>query len=97
MKGTGGKPQSRLTPIVISRHLRANRKARTMIKLPAFVRLLNDTYGSSITYGRGLNHAVSGKIPAVMNDTGTRWMVDPAALPRVAEALGLTGSLTHTS
>ena len=90
MRGTNGKSKSGHTPFVTSRHLRANRKARIMIKLPAFVRLLNDTYGSSITYGRGLNHAVSGKIPAVMNDTGTRWMVDPAVLPRVAEALGLT-------
>jgi hypothetical protein len=61
-----------------------------MIKLPAFVRLLNETYGSSVTYGRGLNHAVSGKIPARMNDAGTRWMVDPADLPRAAENLGLT-------
>jgi hypothetical protein len=60
------------------------------IKLPAFVRLLNDTYGSGVSYSRGLNYAVSGKIPAKMNPSGTRWMVDPAELPRVAEALGLT-------
>jgi hypothetical protein len=83
-------------PFVTSWHLRANQKAHTMnpIKLPAFVRLLNDTYGSKITYGRGLNCAISGTIPAKLNQSGTRWMVDPAALPLVAEALGLTKSQT---
>jgi hypothetical protein len=55
-----------------------------------FARELNIRHGSGITPGMLLRAIALGKVPARLNDKGTRGQLDLADIEVAAEALGLT-------
>jgi hypothetical protein len=55
-----------------------------------FTRELSNRYGTPVSGSLMLRMAVGGRIPASMNERGTRWQLDLADLDAAAEALGLT-------
>jgi hypothetical protein len=58
------------------------------LELPAVLQTVNREYDGRASYTDLWRLVVEGVVPATKN--GRRWMVDPAYLPLVAEALGLT-------
>src|SRR3954469_5608403 len=61
----------------------------TKVRLAKFIADFNRTYGTAIPYNRGLDHALTGVIPAASGENNL-WMVDPDCAPAVAAKLGLT-------
>jgi hypothetical protein len=55
-----------------------------------FTRELSNRYGVPVSNDRILRWVASGKLPAILNDRGTRWLLDLADIEIAAEALGLT-------
>jgi hypothetical protein len=55
-----------------------------------FTRELSVRYGVPVSNDRILRWVASGRIPARLNDKGTRWQLDLADIEVAAEALGLT-------
>jgi hypothetical protein len=62
------------------------------ISPPVFGQRLNTLYGSSLYPTEIQRLIVRGIIPARQNAKGTRWLLDPADIPLVADRLGLTKS-----
>jgi hypothetical protein len=59
------------------------------ISPPVFGQRLNTLYGSSLYPTEIQRLIVRGIIPARLNAKGTRWLLDLADIPLVAERLGL--------
>jgi hypothetical protein len=58
----------------------------------AFCRELNLRYRASVSAGMLLRGIALSKVPARMNDRGTRWVLSLADIDVAAENLGLTQS-----
>jgi hypothetical protein len=55
-----------------------------------FTRELSVRYGVPVSSDTLTRRIVSGRIPATLNDKGTRWQLDLADIEVAAEVLGLT-------
>jgi hypothetical protein len=62
----------------------------TKVSPNVFTRHLSNLYGVPVSNDRVLRWVSSGKLPATLNDKGTRWQLDLADTEVAAEALGLT-------
>jgi hypothetical protein len=57
------------------------------IPITHFAHRLATEHGIALTGNKARELVIAGVIPATLNESGTRWVVDPAALPVVAERL----------
>ncbi len=58
------------------------------IKLPELPRLLREKYEIKVSYRQVYGAVLDGVIPAEKDTSGSRWLIAPDDLPKIAEKFG---------